>query len=94
LKKLEKDNNSDFYNLGNGEGFSNRQIVDAVEKVSGKKINVQIVGRRSAADPSITLASSKKAISTLGWNPKFTDVEQIVETAYRWHVGHPNGYNA
>ncbi|MCL2352078.1 MAG: UDP-glucose 4-epimerase GalE [Firmicutes bacterium] len=92
MKKLEKDKTSDIYNLGNSKGFSNRQIIEAVEKVSGLSVKVEIIGRRPGDSP-VLVASSDKIKNALGWKPKRTEIGQIVETAYRWHSSHPNGYN-
>ena len=92
LIKLERDKTSAIYNLGNGAGFSNRQIVNAVEKATKQPVKIEIIGRR-LGDAPITVASAEKIMSELGWQPQYTDIGEIVETAWRWHSSHPNGYD-
>ncbi len=91
LDYLKKGNPSATFNLGNGTGFSNRQIIEAARKVTGHPIPVIEEGRR-AGDPAVLIASSQKAMDVLGWKPKYTSIEQIIETAWKWHSTHPNGY--
>lgn len=92
LEKLERDNTSATYNLGNGKGFSVKEVIECAKAVSGKPIKVLVEGRR-AGDPPVLIASSERAIEELGWTPKFNTLTQIVETAWRWHSSHPQGYN-
>lgn len=80
-----------FFNLGNGDGYSVRQVIKTCEKVTGAKIPVVEKPRR-AGDASILVASAKKAIVELGWKPKFPGLEQIVSDAWRWHKANPTGY--
>jgi UDP-glucose 4-epimerase len=80
-----------FYNLGNGDGYSVRQVIAECEKVTGKKIPVVEKPRRPG-DPPKLVASAEKAIRELGWKPKFPKLHDIVESAWRWHSRHPNGY--
>jgi UDP-glucose 4-epimerase len=80
-----------FYNLGNGDGYSVRQVIETCEKVSGKKIPFLEKPRR-AGDPPRLVASAEKAIRELGWKPKFPRLEAIVQTAWNWHQSHPTGY--
>lgn len=82
LKKLLNGSPSCCYNLGNGEGFSVRQVITAVEKVTGKKVNVRL-GARRPGDPPILIASSVKAKSELGWQPTYSSLEQIIEHAWK-----------
>lgn len=82
---------SDAYNLGNGKGFSVKQVIDVAEKVVGKPI-ARTEGTRRAGDPAVLVASSDKARTQLGWRPAYPDLETIIETAWRWHSNHPNGY--
>lgn len=91
LKKIMDENVNKTYNLGNGKGFSNKQLVEAAIKVTGKDIPYSIEARR-AGDPSTLVASSEKAIEELNWKPKYNSLDTIIETAWRWHVNHPNGY--
>ncbi len=79
------ENKSDVFNLGNGKGFSVIEVLKACEKVSGKKLNINFTSPREG-DPSILVASSKKAKRTLGWKADFCKIEDIIETAYRWHI--------
>ena len=91
LEYLRKGGESDIFNLGNGQGFSVKEMIAAAEKATGKKIAAEI-GARRAGDPAQLIASSDKARRILGWQPRFTDVEEIIATAWRWHKKHPNGY--
>jgi UDP-glucose 4-epimerase len=78
-------------NLGSGEGFSVRQIVELARKVSGHSIPVREMPRR-AGDPAVLIASSDKIRRLLGWNPQYSDVESIIASAWEWHRWHPRGY--
>jgi UDP-glucose 4-epimerase len=80
-----------FYNLGNGDGYSVREVIQTCEKVSGRKIPAVEKPRRPG-DPPKLVASAKKAMNELGWKPKFPKLEDIVTTAWRWHQKHPDGY--
>ncbi len=80
-----------IYNLGNGQGFSVRQVIEAARAVTGHAIPV-IESPRRPGDPAILIASSKKIQRDLGWQPKFPDLGAILESAWRWHRVHPNGY--
>jgi UDP-glucose 4-epimerase len=80
-----------FYNLGTGTPTSNRAVIRAVEKITGKKVNV-VEGPRRPGDPPALYADSAKAQRDLGWRVKFPDIESIVATAWKWHSSHPNGY--
>jgi UDP-glucose 4-epimerase len=80
-----------FYNLGNGEGYSVREVIQMCEKVSGKKIPA-IEKPRRPGDPPRLVASAEKAIAELGWKPKFPKLEDIVASAWAWHRENPNGY--
>lgn len=91
IEKLYRDETSDVFNLGNGKGFSVKEVIDEARKVTGREIKVEIAERR-AGDPSELIASSEKAMKILGWKPKFNSLTQIIETAWNWHLNHPNGY--
>lgn len=82
---------STVFNLGSSEGFSVLELIKAVEKVSGEPIEY-IVESRRAGDPAVLVASNKKAKEILGWDPKYKQVESIIETAWTWHKTHPEGY--
>jgi len=79
------------YNLGNGQGFSNLQVVETARKVTGHPIPTQI-GPRRPGDPAVLVASSEKIRSELGWQPKYADLESIIRSAWEWHKSHPSGY--
>lgn len=78
-------------NLGTGKGYSVKEVIATCEEVTGKKIAVK-TGPRRAGDPPALVASSSKAQQVLGWQPKYTDLRAIVETAWKWHQSHPKGY--
>jgi UDP-glucose-4-epimerase GalE len=80
------------FNLGIGRGYSVREVIRTVEEVTGKKVNVK-EGPRRAGDPPVLVASSKNIQHELGWKPQFTELRQIVETAWNWHRSHPKGYH-
>jgi len=80
-----------FYNLGNGEGYSVREVIRTCEKVADKPVKV-IERPRRDGDPPRLVASANKAMTELGWKPKYPKLEAIVESAWRWHHKHPNGY--
>jgi UDP-glucose 4-epimerase len=80
-----------WYNLGNGNGYTVREVIDVARKVTGRKIPAE-VGPRRPGDPPELVASSEKITRELGWKPQYPDLEMIVETAWRWHEAHPNGY--
>jgi len=82
-----------FYNLGVGRGYSNREIIDAVQRVTGKQIKV-IEGPRRPGDPPELYAAPDKIKRELGWSAKFTNLDEIVRTAWNWFSKHPNGYDA
>ena len=80
-----------FYNLGNGDGYSVRQVIQTCEKVTGRKIPVTEKPRRPG-DPPKLVASAERAIRDLGWKPRYPKLEDIVATAWAWHQKNPNGY--
>ena len=80
-----------FYNLGTGSPTSNRAVIRAVEKITGRPVKV-IESPRRPGDPPALYADSSKAMRELGWKVKFPDIESIVATAWRWHSTHPGGY--
>ena len=80
-----------FYNLGTGKPTSNREVIRAVEKATGRKVKV-VESPRRAGDPPALYADSSKAQRELGWKVKFPDIDSIVATAWKWHSAHPRGY--
>ncbi len=83
----------DAYNLGSGEGFSVRQVIDVCRAVTGVDFEVEETERR-AGDPPVLVADARKAAAELGWAPTRTDLEEIVSSAWEWHSAHPDGYAA
>ena len=79
------------YNLANGSGFTNLEVLQTVEKVSGRKIPFQFADRRTG-DPARLVESGHKAREKLGWNPKWVSLEDIVASAWEWHLAFPDGY--
>lgn len=91
LDRLKKGGESRVYNLGNGKGFSVKEVIEASRRVTKEEIKAEVAPRR-AGDPAVLIASSEKAINELGWRPKYNSLETIIETAWNWHKNHPNGY--
>lgn len=91
LRRLLDGGESDVFNLGNGNGFSVLEMLEAARRVTGHPIPAAIEARR-AGDPARLVASSDKAREILGWTPEYDSVEQIIADAWRWHQAHPHGY--
>lgn len=91
LEYLKAGNDSNVFNLGSNNGYSVKEMLDAAREVTQKDIPAKI-GPRRAGDPSTLVASSEKAKDVLGWQPEYTDIKDIIQTAWNWHVSHPNGY--
>ena len=85
------DGGSRFYNLGNGEGFTVKEVIDTARDVTGKAIRAD-VGPRRAGDPAVLVAASDRIRKELGWVPRFPHVREIIESAWRWHKANPDGY--
>jgi len=85
------DQGSRTYNLGNGQGFTVKEVIDAAREVTGHPIPSEVIARRPG-DPAVLIASSDKIRRELGWKPKYPDVRDIIESAWKWHQSHPNGY--
>ncbi len=79
------------YNLGNGKGYTVREVIETVKKISGKDFKV-IEADRRAGDPAVLTADAGKVRSELGWTPQLGKLETIIETAWKWHSSHPDGY--
>ena len=82
---------NNVFNLGNGVGFTNKEVVEVARSVTGHPIPAEIAPRR-AGDPAQLVASSEKAKAVLGWKPKYDGLNTIVATAWKWHQSHPNGF--
>jgi UDP-glucose 4-epimerase len=85
------DEGSRTYNLGNGQGFTVKEVIETCREVTGHPIPAEI-GARRPGDPATLIASSEKIRRELGWQPQYPDLRTIVEHAWAWHHTHPNGY--
>ncbi|ABJ57264.1 UDP-glucose 4-epimerase GalE [Oenococcus oeni] len=92
LEYLQRENKSNRFNLGTEMGMSNKQLISAAKKVTGIDFKVEI-GPRRAGDPDALVASPKKAKEVLGWDPKLSNVEDEIKSAWNWMTKHPNGYD-
>ena len=93
LRYLESGGDSDVFNLGNGNGYSVNEVIEAARRVTGKPVPATVAARR-AGDPSKLVADAQKARSVLGWEPRFPELESIIETAWAWHSANPDGYRS
>jgi UDP-glucose 4-epimerase len=91
LERLESGGTSGIYNLGNGNGYSVREVIETVREVTGIKVDTFQTPRRPG-DPARLVAGSEKIKKDLGWRPQYPDLATIVNTAWQWHRKHPNGY--
>lgn len=91
MKYLCNGGESDIFNLGNGVGFTVKEVVETARKVTGHPIPAKEEAHR-AGDPSTLIASSDRAKKILGWAPKYDDLDTIIDTAWQWHRTHPHGY--
>lgn len=91
LKKLLKRGKSDYYNAGIGRGYSNRQIIEMIKKVTGLEVKVKY-GPRRPGDAAKLVASNEKIKKELGWKPKY-GLKEIIESAYLWHKKNPKGFS-
>ena len=91
MEYLSKGGESNIFNLGNGVGFTVKEVIETARKVTNHTIPIREEERR-AGDPSVLIASSEKARKVLGWKPQYADLETIISTAWKWHVNHPDGY--
>ncbi|MEX0321918.1 MAG: UDP-glucose 4-epimerase GalE [Puniceicoccaceae bacterium] len=89
LNALDQGNR--VYNLGNGNGFSVKEVIEAAREITGHPIPAEVAPRRPG-DPATLIAGSEKIKAELGWNPKYTDVKDIIRTAWAWHSKNPEGY--
>ena len=85
------DGGSRFYNLGNGEGFTVKEVIDTAREITGRTIRVDAAPRR-AGDPAVLVAASNKIRKELGWAPRFPHVREIIQSAWQWHRANPDGY--
>lgn len=92
LEYLERTGRSDIFNLGSGNGYSVREIIETARRITGRSIPSEVEARR-AGDPSVLIASNRKAREVLGWSPK-RRLDEIIADAWVWHSSHPDGYEA
>jgi UDP-glucose 4-epimerase len=91
MREILNGGHSRKYNLGNGRGFSVKQVIDTAREITGHPIPAEI-GPRRAGDPAILIASSETINHDLGWRPIYPNLRQIIEMAWQWHVANPHGY--
>ncbi|SCH07771.1 MULTISPECIES: UDP-glucose 4-epimerase GalE [unclassified Romboutsia] len=91
VHKLREGCDSNIYNLGSGNGFTVKEMIEAARKVTGHPIPAKVCERR-AGDPAKLVAASQKARCELGWEPKFENVEAMISSAWNWHQNHPDGF--
>lgn len=91
LNYLMAGGTSDVFNLGSNNGYSVLEMIEAARAVTGHPIPL-VLDKRRAGDPALLVASSSKAKEVLKWSPQYTDVKEIIQTAWNWHSTHPNGY--
>jgi UDP-glucose 4-epimerase len=84
LQYMQANEGAHLFNLGNGHGFTVLEVIEAARRITGKSIDFTQDARRSG-DPAVLVASSQKARHVLGWAPRFTGIDEIIETAWRWH---------
>lgn len=91
VEYLAKGNESNIFNLGNGIGFTVKEVIETARRVTDDPIKAELAPRR-AGDPAVLIASSEKAKTVLGWKPEHAELEEIITSAWNWHKNHPNGY--
>ncbi|MCG1021519.1 UDP-glucose 4-epimerase GalE [Sutcliffiella horikoshii] len=91
VDKLRNGGGNGTYNLGNGNGFSVKEVIETARKVTQKEISAEVAPRR-AGDPAKLVASSLRAKEELGWNPQHSSMEEMIQSAWKWHQQHPEGY--
>jgi len=91
LKKLREGGDSGIYNLGNGKGFSVKEVVELAREVTGVNIKAVVADRRPG-DPAVLVASSERIQKELNWQPKYNDLRTIIDTAWKWHSANPDGF--
>ena len=92
VEYLMKGGECNVFNLGNGVGYSVREVIETARRVTGHPIPAVEIPRR-AGDPAKLVASGEKAKEILGWKPEITELEDIIRSAWAWHASHPNGYD-
>ncbi|MEK4298288.1 UDP-glucose 4-epimerase GalE [Oceanobacillus sp. FSL W8-0428] len=93
VQKLINDGGCDIFNLGNGQGFSVKEVIETCRKVTQKEIKADVAPRREG-DPAQLIASSERAKNNLGWKPQYDQLETMVQHAWNWHSTHANGFES
>jgi UDP-glucose 4-epimerase len=93
LERLLETGSGGIFNLGNGDGFSVKEVIETAAEIVGKKIPSKTAQRRPG-DPAVLVGSSQKASAELGWQPEYPKLRNIIETAWQWHQKHPLGYES
>ncbi|MNT14085.1 UDP-glucose 4-epimerase [compost metagenome] len=93
VQHLRSGAESNVFNLGNGQGFSVKEVIAKVKEVTGVDFQVTVHPRR-AGDPAVLVASSEKARTVLGWNPSRSELGHIIQSAWEWHSANPQGYDS
>ena len=91
IKALSNGKESSIYNLGNGKGYSVKEVIKTAEKVTGREIK-SVEKERRPGDPAVLVASSQKISKELGWKPEFCNLKDIIRTAWLWHTKNPKGF--
>lgn len=91
MEKLMSGGDSNIYNLGDGKGFSVKEVIEKSKELTGREFKV-VMAERRPGDPATLIASSEKAKQELGWSPEHSDLDNIIKTAWKWHLNHPQGY--
>lgn len=91
LKKLDEENFSPAYNLGTGSGYSVKEVIEMAKEVTGRDLKI-VISKKRPGDPAELIADTAKAKKELGFNPKYSDLRTIIETAWNWHQNNPEGY--
>lgn len=91
VEYLQKGGENNIFNLGNGVGFSVKEVVETARKVTGHSIP-SVISPRRAGDPAKLVASSEKAKQILGWKPAYSNLEDIIASAWNWHKNYPDGF--
>lgn len=93
LEYLKEKNQSDYFNVGTGQGYSNKEIISMIKEVTGVDFKVE-TGPRRPGDPDAIWADNSKIKRVLGWRPKYSELKTIIESAWNWHKNHPRGFEA
>ena len=91
INYLVEKNESNFFNVGTGKGYSNKEVLEMIKKVTGIDFKIEVSPRR-AGDPAAIYADNEKIKKVLGWEPRYSDLETIIKTAFSWHKTHPKGF--